>query len=265
MPARVESLRVTDAYRAQFLALRQRAALIIQAQWRLVHPGRVFEAFPVWQAAAAATLTEAQRLARAQSAAYFAAYATSETGRPVPIPPVPAGTEQPALALAPALITIRAKLKGGADIQTALDSGLRRAVRGASDDLTGASRTALDVSMRSSGIVVGYRRVASGAGCGACLAAATGAIQASDVTLPVHSHCRCTKEPVIRDVPDRARRATGQELYDALGADGQDALVGADAAGAIRSGAAPFGALIAPGPDGLTQAAQVAVTNRSRR
>jgi hypothetical protein len=42
----------------------------------------------------------------------------------------------------------------------------------------------------------------------------------------VHPHCHCTQEPVVRDVPDRAARATGPEIFARMTRAEQDQALG---------------------------------------
>jgi hypothetical protein len=75
----------------------------------------------------------------------------------------------------------------------------------------------------------------------------------------VHAHCHCTQEPVVRDVPDRAPRATGPEIFHRMTAEQQDVALGPDAAQLVRQGRVAWPDLIATSPmqvgrDWLTQA-----------
>ena len=110
--------------------------------------------------------------------------------------------------------------------------------------------------MASEDRVKGWRRVIGGNPCGACLAEADG--RTHDPTDPFrrHSHCRCVREPVVRGVPDRYRRPTGREHFDALTPEGQAALFhgrgGEEKAALIRSGAVPLEALVKREPQVVT-------------
>ena len=128
-----------------------------------------------------------------------------------------------------------------------LAAGLTRARAIAAWQVAESARTALADAMTESDVVVGWRRATSGAPCGACLAAATGAILDTEDVPEAHTNCQCVAEPVIRGVRDLHPRPTGEEIFDSLTAEQQDALFagrgGAEKARLIRSGT-PLSALI---------------------
>jgi hypothetical protein len=90
------------------------------------------------------------------------------------------------------------------------------------------------------------------------MAAATGAIRADDEVLPVHEHCRCTSEPVIRGVREQVQRPTGHDIFESLSTQEQDARLG-PAAELVRTGQASLDDLVTTSPmalvdDRITQA-----------
>jgi hypothetical protein len=127
-----------------------------------------------------------------------------------------------------------------------------------------AARAATSDGIRADERLIGWRRVTSG-GCGACLAAATGAIHADRTALPVHDHCRCTTEPVVRDVPDTVTRPTGADMVAGMTTAQQDAALGTETAALLRAGQITLPDLIATSPmvaiaDQITQAPIKALT-----
>jgi ApbE superfamily uncharacterized protein (UPF0280 family) len=99
-------------------------------------------------------------------------------------------------------------------------------------------------------------------GCGACLAAAAHAY--AHEPMRVHAHCHCTQEPIVRDVPDLAPRATGPEIFARMTRAEQDQALGPVAAEAVRDGSVAWPDLIhtdpmTVGPDWISQAPDVAL------
>jgi hypothetical protein len=66
--------------------------------------------------------------------------------------------------------------------------------------------------------------------------------------MKVHDHCKCTSEPIVRDIPDRYPRKDGQQIFDAMTPTEQDTLLGGEKAQLIRSGQVPLAALIEVSP-----------------
>lgn len=264
MPANARSLVITDRYRERLRLMQRSAAQNARAQWQQVTLDDLDATTERWAGSVALLIEETQRGSVNLTAAYIAAYVGSELGRAQLIPTI---TQQVGIAedgrplvqaLDVAKIGTRVALKAGHDSTTSLDHGLGRGVRLAIAALAFAPRAALVNGMKEHERVVGWRRVTFG-GCGACLAAATGAIHATDELLEVHDNCQCTMEPVVRDVPDRERRPTGEAMFAALSPAEQDRRLGPKTAEMIRSGQASFADLIthspmATVPDQITQA-----------
>jgi hypothetical protein len=265
VPASARSLRITDTYRQRLQVLRRRSMLTARDNWQRIDAADLDGSGERWAASTAAILTSFQRAGGQFSLAYLTAYLRSELGRVVPAPPVPeirAGTSRDGRllseALFPAILTTKQALGDGRELQAALELGLNRALRTASEETVASARDSLADTIRQDGRILGWRRV-SGGGCGACDAAATGAIQADDEALEVHPFCSCSKEPVVADAPDTIQRPTGEEMFNAKTPQEQDAMLGPDKAALIRSGEVPFTDLIqrdpmAVVPDGITEA-----------
>jgi hypothetical protein len=160
-------------------------------------------------------------------------------------------------ALAATLITVKTAIKQDRPPEQALALGEHRATRLVATAALSAPRIALHSAIRADDRIAGWRRVTFG-GCGACLAAATGEVEPPDRPLKVHAHCRCTAEPVLRDVPEAVHRPTGRQMFDDMTFEAQAALLGEQKAALIRSGTVPFERLLQPqpmavAPDGIVE------------
>jgi hypothetical protein len=265
MPASELSIRLTDAYRTRIALLQKRAGEQASGRWATVNLDDLDRSHAEWLAGTVATLELFQRAGVSLTLAYVSAFIASELNRAPAPPPAPRATvgvtddgRPLAEALITSLIAVKAALKDDKTPEQALAAGLVRAGRMTASAAIYAPRAELDEQLDAHPGIVGWRRVTFG-GCGACLAAATGAIQQEREILRVHDHCRCTKEPVVADVAETTFRPTGRDIFGAMSAQAQDQLLGADKARLIRSGEVLFEALIAPvpqaiRPDGITEA-----------
>lgn len=272
MPASERSLQVTDAYRGRLALLADRVAGLTLQRWQQnVTLTSLDKSHAVWLAGTVAALAQAQRAGVNLTAAYLAAFISSEVGRRVDPPNVDATRfagfaedGQPlAVPLSKTLIGVKAALKDGKAPTDALAEQAHRAVRLVSSAVTSAPRAALADQIATHPMIEGWRRVTRG-GCGACLAAAAHGYQRHE-PMQVHSHCHCTAEPVLRDVPDRAPRATGPQIFAGMSPAEQDKALGPGAAQAVREGRVAWPDLIATSPmvvgsDMLTQAPLAALT-----
>lgn len=271
MPAAERSIRLTDAYRTRIALLQQRATEETAGDWGSVTLDDLDGTHAAWLAGIVPTLDLFQRAGQTLTLAYLTAFIASELNRAPTPPPAPRATvgvtddgRPLAEGLTTSLIGVKTALKDGQEPQAALDAGKARATRMAASAAIFTPRAELDEQIATHDQIIGWRRVTFG-GCGACLAAATGAIQHEREILRVHDHCRCTKEPVVRDVTETAFRPTGRDIFGAMSAQAQDQLLGADKAHLIRSGEVPFDQLIAASPqairpDGITEAPLEALT-----
>jgi hypothetical protein len=262
MPRSALSLLLTDEYRRRFHSLRARAVLVAAEAWNL-EPDDLDGSHARWVAVAAPALTTLQAAGAQLSAGYLAAFVAAETltGPAARAPTAAAGVDRLGRALAdaltPSLYTVKAALKDGEAFDAASRHGLNRARRVAGEEAVAPARAELADGMSAHDEIVGWRRVTSG-GCGACLAASDGVFRDSE-PLPVHDGCHCTSEPVVRGVPDVARRPTGRDLFDHLGRARQDEVLGPEKAALVRDGQVPLSALVQHEtftwlPDGITEA-----------
>jgi hypothetical protein len=272
MPASRKSVEISDAYRAALVSMYNRAGLFARMNWARVDPDNLDGTYPAFAAATVAAAEVLQRSGVALTSAYIAAYVASETGGRVGTPPAAddtgVGLAQHGAPLREAIISpligIKGAIKHDTPPEVALRKGYERASRLIQSAVLAAPRQALHAAIKTDERIVGWRRV-TGGGCGACLAAATGAIHKDSEVLRVHSHCRCTAEPVVRDVQERVHRPTGFEMFNGLPAAQQDELLGQEKAQLVRSGAVPFERLVATdrmavGPDQLVEAPLRALT-----
>lgn len=267
MPSSRRAVRATDTYRRQAQALRARAEHLTKANWALVRGANLDTSHAAYVAVTAPALTTLQRAGARLASGYLAAYVAVELGTH----PQPRGHSARASsvgqsragkpladALGSSLFIVKKQIKDGQDIDVALDTGLARAVMNAGEDAIFAARDTLSEGIRQDDRVIGWRRVSSG-GCGACDAAATGAIQEDDQVLEVHPACACDKEPVVAGAPDTVQRPTGEEMFHAMSTTAQDAMLGVEKAQLVRGGDVPFHALLDRSPmtampDMLTEA-----------
>lgn len=248
------SLRITDAYQRTLIDLQRRAGAAVAAAWqRTVSLDDLDGTHPAWTRAAAAMLTTLQTAGARLTSGYLTAFIASELARPVApitIHDSHAGTARTGKpldeALVPTVITVKQAIAAGKPPEDAGQEGMHQATRLAAAETIAPARAVLADAIQTDERIVGWRRVTSG-GCGACIAAAAHPYGAHE-PMKVHDHCKCTSEPIIRDVPDLAPRATGQDIFDAMTPAEQDALLGGEKAHIIRSGQAPLSALIEVSP-----------------
>lgn len=257
MPGVDEALAVTDAYRAQLLTLRDDVARAVGRQWSAtVTLDNLDAGGRRWLTMATTVVAAGQLEAARMSAAYLAAFLTVELGQPVGTTGLdwrartgrttdgrPVGA-----VLAVSLMTVKQLISRRRPPADALRAGHARALRVAMTEPMESSRAALDEAITTEDRVIGWRRVTSSAPCGACIGAATGAIQETDQLLLAHPRCRCTKEPVVRGVREHVQRPTGQAMWDAMSPGEQDNLFagtgGKAKADLIRSGDASLADLV---------------------
>jgi hypothetical protein len=240
-------------YRRRLVALRDQLGLRARVEFdRLVRLEDLDGTHAAWVARLDAAAQAAQAAAGRLSIAYLAGFVSAELGRRIPPALIPVTTgsaagKPVADALADTLVTVRVGLADGLGFPDAAARAATRASRLSGELVMHAARGTLATAMQADPRVTGWRRVTSG-GCGACLAAASDAVHAADDFIDVHDGCRCSSEPVVRGVPDRVQRPTGQQIFERLSRDQQDALLGEQKARLIRSGDVSFHRLIDTSP-----------------
>lgn len=260
MPATEHAVRLTDAYRARLLVIRQQAVALAATRWRQVSLADLDGTFDRWTTVIAGLLEQAQRAGVTLTDAYLAAYLAAELQRPVQPRGLAvdefAGRDRSGrpldTALASAIITTKIAIRQGRNPDEALRMGRSRAIRTVASETLAAPRDALGKLMVEDDRVKGWRRLTAPGACGACLASATGNIESTRAHLKTHRFCRCQPEPVAAGVRETVHRPTGREIFDAMTPAEQAALFhgrgSEEKAQLIRSGAVPFEALIAPSP-----------------
>lgn len=251
MASTEQAIALTNAYRLRQMQITENAVAITAALWRTVIPDQISQTYPQFLTPTARALSAAQQVAGGLAVGYLPAFVAAETGKPQPPPELdPAARagltvdgrplEQ---ALQRGLVQVKMALAAGRPIGPAMDTGLGFVVRTARTEVPQAGRDLLGQGMEQTHLVHGWVRVTSPRPCGACLARA-GVFEPDSVSIDVHAACQCTAEPVVKDVPDRFPRPTGQQIFDRMTPAEQDALFagrgGADKAELVRSGAIPL-------------------------
>lgn len=249
------ALNITDAYRVRLLRAREQTARSLTLSWQ-PDWSDLDASFRRWLPQGVAFVEAGQVEAVRLSGTYLSAFVSAETGkrmtaRTLGLAPYVGRTRDGrpiALALAAALVTIKLGILQRHTRTEVLSAGLARVIRDGRSEVMEAGRASLTDAMEADARIIGWRRVTSGRPCGACLADATGAVHPTSDLPRVHSHCRCTAEPVVGDVPDRHTRRTGPEMFDAMSSDEQDRLFagrgGAAKAELLRTGSVDFADLI---------------------
>lgn len=254
MPATEQAFALTNNYRQRQAQVTAHAVAITAALWRTLNPDNLSKSYPAFLAPAVRALSVAQQVSGGLAAGYLPAFVRAETSKPVTVDVSPAeraGVTADGRPLEQAvqrgLVQVKMALATGRPIGPAMDNGLAFVVRTARTEVPQAGRDILGDAMQQTHLVRGWVRVTSPRPCGACLALA-GKFSASSESIKVHAACQCTAEPVVRSLPDRFPRPTGQEIFDRMSPSEQDALFagrgGADKADLVRSGAISLKALV---------------------
>lgn len=255
MPANRDAAAVTAGYRRRLIRLRDRATRQAALTWRGIDldADDLEAAFAAWVDDTAATVRTAQTEASRLSGVYLAAYLGASGVTPRwdgPDPEAHAGRDAgggrlaEGLRAAPAALLWR--LGRGDGRTTAMASGVARLTRTTRTGVMGAARDTLREGMVAEPSVIGYRRVTSTRPCGACLAEAGEMVGEPGRALAFHGSCRCTQEAVLRGVTERARRPSGQQMFDRMTREEQAALF------AGRGGEAKAAAVRTSGVSALT-------------
>ena len=222
MPAKANSLKVTDSYRRRMVAIRERAKSEARKTWSKVRLSDLDATYnPGMLAVSVAAM---QREAAQLSAGYLGAFIASETGSKIPLPTVqslagqaPNGANLRAVLDTP-LIGVKIDIGEGMTPELALQKGGSRLVRlvGAATDQS--AREALRVAMDEADEVEGYQRAVKGT-CGACAGMADGSTLPAGTELEIHPDCQCVSEPKVvprfgkaSDLSAPSRTLTGENI-----------------------------------------------------
>lgn len=118
-------------------------------------------------------------------------------------------------ALHSAPVALLWRLGRGDGRSAALASGMDRAIRVSRGAVMTSARSVIAERVEREPRISGWRRVTASKPCGACLAR-SGVLMTSAVVFETHDRCGCHAEPVLRDVPERVQRPTGQQRWDAM-------------------------------------------------
>jgi hypothetical protein len=213
LPARAESLAVTERYRSGMVRLRQQGQREAKRIWNGVDPDDLDATFNL--GTLELTVTTLQREAARLSSAYLSTFIASELGEP----------ERP-----PAL-SVWDKAFGGGDLREALRSAVikTKVAIGEGDDpreatnrnrivlvndvglfIDTAARESLRQGMEMDERIVGYQRALKGT-CGACAGnvAVETSVELPSIPLRIHPNCQCVTEPVVQ--PRRGRPSETQQ------------------------------------------------------
>jgi hypothetical protein len=255
MPASPRSLRLTDVYAQRLKAVAARVERDSSARWNL-EPDDFDGSYNSWRDVAVLAVAQAQRQNLRLTQGYLAAFIASETGRRISPPSVSAekyvGKSRDGRDLREAwdspVIKAKLAIRDGKTVEEASDIAKAAAIALVGLDTYAAARGSMAETIGTIQIVIGTRRVTVGATCGACMGAATGAVLPKGSDFHVHPGCDCVGEPVIKNVPDTAKRKTGTEIYNELSPAEQSARVGDEAADAIRKGEVTLSDLVGTSP-----------------
>lgn len=226
MAAYERSRLVTDVYRRELMALRDRTVRQVVRLWPSVDPYDIDASLLPVLAATDALLTVAQVGAVQLQDAYLSAFIASETGTA----PVARYTDPSRFAgytrdgrrtsdvLALSSVSMKAATAAGASASAVAASGLARTVRAVRTETVDAARTASLTSMATDPDVSASMRATSGEPCAACLALAGTRIPNDGELWAIHGSCSCTAEPVLRGLPNRFGPPTGAAIVGAMGA-----------------------------------------------
>lgn len=210
MPRTRAALRLTDAYRREQVAVRDRALRILAERWRTFDEDDVDGSARTLAPELVAIIAAAKRANAAASPAYLAQYIALELDEPAGAPRTVSdrallssagGTlAEPIAGLGPA---VKWAIGNGYTRNEAKAFGYARLAMIASSEVVEAGREALLEAMQADDRVTGYERVVYGT-CGACLAR-HGEASSKREPLAKHPHCRCMTEPVVTPPLDEKR------------------------------------------------------------
>lgn len=265
MPRNQRSLQLTDLYARRLKAVVGRVEALADSRWNL-DPDDFDGSYGSWRDVAVQAVSQAQRQNLRLTNGYLAAFLTSESGRRISPPSVDpekyVGKSRDGRDLADAwdspLIKAKVAVKDGHTPEEASDIAKAGALALVGLDAYYGARGPMAEQMRLTAEVIGFRRVTVGATCGACLGAATGTVLPVDTDFHIHPSCDCVSEPVVKNVPDTAKRKTGDQIFNELTPAEQNARLGDEAAEAVRNGDVNLTDLVgqspmATEPDFITQ------------
>lgn len=203
MPATVQSLRLTDAYRVKLSRLTKATQREARAAWKGVTWDDITGSYRPVADRVATSIIRAQREAVRLTAGYLGAYLSSELGTRVPTPLIATdtyiGKSYGNLPLrqsldSPRVVLLVANEEGKPD---PMGLGLRALLVNVDLDVKHAARQALQDAMEADDRIIGWRRAVKGT-CAACLGAAEASTLPPGTPLEIHPNCECVSEPVLQ-------------------------------------------------------------------
>lgn len=233
MAASQRSLRLTDSYRRQLIAL----GAGVEAQARELWPR--IEDFDTsqWPDQMAAVVARAQTRAVRLTSGYLGAYLRSETGRRGTALAIDsrlyAGISRDGRPLVEALrspfIAVLGALADHRPPEDALRIGLVKGARFAGYETVQVGRDALADTVETDDRFTGQRRSVAGT-CAACMALS------GTPAMEVHPGCECIGQPTVSGVRDLFPLPTGAALFRGLSKPEQEKAIGPEAAQLVRDG-----------------------------
>jgi hypothetical protein len=242
VPTNRSSLAVTERYRAGMVALRRRGQTEARRIWADVSPENLDGTFPV--GTLELMVSTLQREAARLSSAYLMSFLASELGHPTTPPPVTVwrrawGGGDLRTGLRSAVIKAKVAIREGTDPREAVKNARVTLINDVGLFIDTAARESLRSGMEFDERIEGWQRVIKGT-CGACAGdvAVEVSVNLPSVPLHVHPNCQCVTQPVITGLPNRFSPPSGADHFERLDRDGQDEMLGPEAAEKVRGGEA---------------------------
>jgi hypothetical protein len=229
---------VAARHAATQVAIARHASVEIGRLWAQVDRNRIAPSWRAFLPRALVILSAAQALAAAGADDYVNETAAADPAgriRPRAFAGV-ASDGRPLLSLLEQpVITALQQIGGGASPARALASGRYALDMITRTQVADAGRVAVGTAIAARPQVTGYVRVVVGGACARCLILA-GRTYRWNAGFARHPRCDCRHAPYVGQVPG-GLVTSPKEHFDALDRAGQDALLGAAGAEAVRNGA----------------------------
>jgi hypothetical protein len=240
LPARAESLAVTERYRSGMVRLRQQGQREAKRIWNGVNPDDLDATFPLGQLEL--TVSTLQREAARLSSAYLSTFIASELGEPERPPALSVwdkafGGGDLREGLRSAVIKTKAAIGEGEDPRRATKAGRKVLVSDVGLFIDTAARESLRQGMEMDPRIEGWQRSITGT-CGACSGdvAVEVSTQLPSIPLNIHPSCRCVTVPVLVGLPNAFPLLSGIEAFDRKNPAEQDEMLGPEVAEKVRQG-----------------------------
>jgi hypothetical protein len=221
LPARAESLQVTERYRSGMIRLRKQGQREAGRLWGQVKADDLDGTFPLGQLEL--TVTTLQREAARLSSAYLSTFIASELGEPESPPAVSVwdktfGGNPLREGLRSAVIKAKQRIDEGMDSLEATKASRATLISDVGLFIDTAARESLRQGMEMDERIEGYQRAVKGT-CGACAGdvAVETSVELPSIPLKIHPNCQCVTEPVVRGrsprtLPDHTKNWSPQDF-----------------------------------------------------